>query len=584
MTKISNQTSYVPDTDINNEDYFIGTDADNSLKTVNFKVGEVGSHYNMTNGIKNFDFNFYQHVNANPNPVDGGFYSNDNNQDPNNITYFIFSKKTSSNKIIASFFENLITLNPFDLTISQKVDIMSTFYFKIDSIESFHNYYKINVSEIYFPEITILEYTLSFNLFSLKTEGVTQHNNLLGLNDGDYIHLTAEEKTKLDNLPETFPTKTSDLTNDGSDGTSTYVEASQLGLVATSNDYNDLDNLPIVPAPITNTSELVNDGADGINPFITQNDVINNTNTSDLINDGSDSTSTYVEADEISNLIREEFTFSGSQTFTLSNNYGQVYSVEVQGQGALSTSQYTLAPTNQVIINDTLDTEDYVIIIYSTATTGLQPYYSQAEVDVLLNNKLNKDFTTLTNATLPLVGTEEVAVIQGGETKKVAVSEVGSEAVTQYPKVICFQRKNLPNLTGTTTVTKMGSFVIPANTIPADCVIRMTLRMANSGTANIKFVYTTWNSVNAGINIFSNYVTFTNSTRPELLLRRLGYVSAGTFESYGLSGIYDEVGSTAAYQSFAFDVTVDNEIDIWGKLVDASDTIIFNTLILEILA
>ena len=38
MTKISNQTSYVPDTDINNEDYFIGTDADNSLKTVNFKV------------------------------------------------------------------------------------------------------------------------------------------------------------------------------------------------------------------------------------------------------------------------------------------------------------------------------------------------------------------------------------------------------------------------------------------------------------------------------------------------------------------------------------------------------------------
>ena len=123
--------------------------ADNSLKTVNFKVGEVGSHYNMTNGIKNFDFNFYQHVNANPNPVDGGFYSNDNNQDPNNITYFIFSKKTSSNKIIASFFENLITLNPFDLTISQKVDIMSTFYFKIDSIESFHNYYKYLIQQIY---------------------------------------------------------------------------------------------------------------------------------------------------------------------------------------------------------------------------------------------------------------------------------------------------------------------------------------------------------------------------------------------------------------------------------------------------
>ena len=194
----------------------------------------------------------------------------------------------------------------------------------------------------------------------------------------------------------------------------------------------------------------------------------------------------------------------------------------------------------------------------------------------------NKKITELTSATLPLAGTEEIAIVQSGTTKKVAVSEVGGGA--EFPKVISFQRNNLPNLTGTTTVTKMGSFLIPANTIPADCVIRMTLRMSNSGTANAKFVYTTWNSVNAGINIFTNYVTFTNSTRPELLLRRLGYVSGGNLESYGVSGIYDEIGSTAAYQSFAFDVTVNNEIDIWGKLSDASDTIIFNTLILEILA
>jgi len=194
----------------------------------------------------------------------------------------------------------------------------------------------------------------------------------------------------------------------------------------------------------------------------------------------------------------------------------------------------------------------------------------------------NKKITELTSATLPLAGTEEIAIVQGGETKKVAASEFGGSS-EQYPKVILFERKSLPDLTGTTTVTKMGSFTIPANTIPTDCVIRMTLRMSNSGTANTKFVYTTWNSVNVGINIFSNYVTFTNSTRPELLLRRLGYVRGGNFESYGVANIYDEIGSTAAYQSFAFDVSVDNEIDVWGKLSDASDTIIFDTMILEIL-
>jgi hypothetical protein len=45
----------------------------------------------------------------------------------------------------------------------------------------------------------------------------------------------------------TVPTKTSDLTNDGSDGTSTYVEVDELATVATSGDYNDLTNLPAIP-------------------------------------------------------------------------------------------------------------------------------------------------------------------------------------------------------------------------------------------------------------------------------------------------------------------------------------------------
>lgn len=99
---------------------------------------------------------------------------------------------------------------------------------------------------------------------------------------------------------------------------------------------------------------------------------------------------------QVGNLLREEFTFSGSQTFTLANNYGQVYSVEVQGQGALSTSQYTLVAPNQITINDTLDSGDYVVIIYSNAIVGIQPYYSQAEVDALLNLKANSNQTAKT--------------------------------------------------------------------------------------------------------------------------------------------------------------------------------------------
>lgn len=51
----------------------------------------------------------------------------------------------------------------------------------------------------------------------------------------------------------TVPTKTSDLTNDGSDGTSTYVEADQLAAVATSGSYNDLSNKPTIPAAQVNS-------------------------------------------------------------------------------------------------------------------------------------------------------------------------------------------------------------------------------------------------------------------------------------------------------------------------------------------
>lgn len=49
-----------------------------------------------------------------------------------------------------------------------------------------------------------------------------------------------------------LPTNTSDLTNDGADGTSTYVEADELATVATTGDYGDLLNKPTIPT--------VNDG------------------------------------------------------------------------------------------------------------------------------------------------------------------------------------------------------------------------------------------------------------------------------------------------------------------------------------
>ena len=58
----------------------------------------------------------------------------------------------------------------------------------------------------------------------------------------------------------TVPTKTSDLTNDGADNTSTYVEADELAAVATSGSYNDLSNRPTIPEAQVNSDWSANSG------------------------------------------------------------------------------------------------------------------------------------------------------------------------------------------------------------------------------------------------------------------------------------------------------------------------------------
>lgn len=119
-----------------------------------------------------------------------------------------------------------------------------------------------------------------------------------------------------------LPTKTSDLTNDGSDGNSTYVEADELASVATSGSYNDLTNKPTIPVVNDATLTIQRNGVniDSFTANASQNKSINvvvptktsdltndsnfattsqiPTKTSDLTNDGSDGTAAYLETDE----------------------------------------------------------------------------------------------------------------------------------------------------------------------------------------------------------------------------------------------------------------------------------------------
>ena len=60
-------------------------------------------------------------------------------------------------------------------------------------------------------------------------------------------------------LKTDIPTTTSELTNNGENGQSVYVEANELATVATSGSYNDLSNKPTLPVVPTNVSAFNND-------------------------------------------------------------------------------------------------------------------------------------------------------------------------------------------------------------------------------------------------------------------------------------------------------------------------------------
>lgn len=118
----------------------------------------------------------------------------------------------------------------------------------------------------------------------------------------------------------TVPTKTSDLTNDGSDGTSTYVEADDLGAAAFSNRYADLDGLPTIPTVNDATLTIQKNGTN-VATF-TANSATNQTanitvpvNTSDLTND-----SGFITSSALSNYYTKSETYSQGEVNTLINS------------------------------------------------------------------------------------------------------------------------------------------------------------------------------------------------------------------------------------------------------------------------
>ena len=78
-------------------------------------------------------------------------------------------------------------------------------------------------------------------------------------------------------------------------------------------------------------------------------------------------------------LTRQEFSYIGAQTFTLSATPSYIYAVFVNGQ-ELNSSQYSFLTTTLTIV-DSLESGDKVNIVYTSATSGILEYYTKAQID-----------------------------------------------------------------------------------------------------------------------------------------------------------------------------------------------------------
>ena len=339
-----------------------------------------------------------------------------------------------------------------------------------------------------------------------------------------------------------LPTKTSDLQNDGADGTSTYVEADDLATVATSGSYTDLINKPTIGnATLTIQKNSANVGTFTANATSNQTiDISVPTQTSDIVNNGADGTSTYVEADELATVAT-----SGSYADLLNKPTIGNATLTIQKNGT-SAGTFTANATSNKTINITVPTTaaDVGALPDTTkyaASLSLTINSSTYVVTGQLKDQDGNNLGTAQTIDLPL----ESVVVSGSydsATKEVVlVLENGSE--------IRFSVADL--------VSGLQSEITSANPLDADLV-------DDSNSTN-KFVtssdITTWNgkqdALTAGSNIQINGTTISATDTT---------YSAGS--GISLNGTIFSADTSVVQEK----LTAGSNIQINGATISATDT------------
>lgn len=224
-----------------------------------------------------------------------------------------------------------------------------------------------------------------------------------------------------------IPTKTSDLTNDGSDGSSTYVEADSLATVATTGDYGDLLNKPTIPTIVDMTGATASTaGAHGYVPAPAAGDedkVLKGDGTWGTVaapytaGTGIDITNNVISADTTvlatqNDLSSKQDTLTAGDAIDITSNV-----ISVEADSALDVSS-TKPVQNSVItaaLNGKADTGDLPTKTSDLQNDGSDGTSTYVEADDLATVATSGSYNDLLNKpTIPTVNNATLTVTQNG--------------------------------------------------------------------------------------------------------------------------------------------------------------------------
>lgn len=233
----------------------------------------------------------------------------------------------------------------------------------------------------------------AFNKFTVRTDTGAKSNyvkldapvnNLTSTSDSST--LSAFQGKVLKDLIDAIvvPTKTSDLTNDGSDGTSTYVEANDLATVATTGAYTDITGTP------TNVSDFTNDAgyqtgsqvstAIATETTARQNADVNLQGQIDAI----------VASSDVKDIVGTKADLNNYDTTTLGDNDIIKVLADESQSGATTYYRWSVSGATFTLIGSegpyyTKSQTDTLVNVKADASTT----YTKTEVDTALSGKAN---------------------------------------------------------------------------------------------------------------------------------------------------------------------------------------------------